>query len=264
MKTVVDHLSRTVTYPFPPKKIVSLAPAITDTMYGLVLEEEIVGRTRFCIHPKDKVENALNIGGTKDIKLDRIHQLKPDLIIAEKEENTKEIVEELEQYYPVYVFEVQTVDDAFRMMADLGDITDRAKQANELIQNIKKVFKEIPHGQGKRIAYMIWQRPYMVVGKNTYIQSLLDKLGFVNPFTQFEGRYPEVTVDDLQRAQLDYLFLATEPFPFRDKHLNPMAELLPGVEPHIVDGEMFWYGVKMLEAVPYFKQTFNISPTNPS
>lgn len=256
MKKIVDHLDRTVTYSFPPKKVISLAPAITDTMYSLGLEKEIVGRTRFCIHPHDKVEQALNIGGTKDIKLDRIHQLKPDLIIAEKEENTKEIVEELEQHYPVFVFEVQTVDDAFRMIDDLGHIVDRQEEATRLIEKIKALFIEIPHAKGKRVAYVIWKRPYMVVGKHTYIQSLLEKMGFINPFSTFEGRYPVVTECDLKDAHLDYLFLATEPYPFRQKDIAPMADLLPGVQSMIVDGEMFWYGVKMIEAVPYFKRAF--------
>lgn len=257
MRKTVDQLGRSLQYTFPPKKIVSLAPALTDTMYGLELEEEIVGRTRFCIHPHDKVNKALNIGGTKEIKLDRIHQLKPDLIIAEKEENTKEIVEELEQHYPIYVFEVQTVADAFQMMSDLGKVTDRVKQAQQLSQDIEVLFKDLPRAQGKRIAYVIWKRPYMVVGKHTYIQSLLETMSFINPFTQFEGRYPEVTVHDLKAADLDYLFLATEPYPFRKKDIEPMARLLPDVQPIIVDGEMFWYGVKMLEAVPYFKRVFS-------
>src|SRR5690625_4951166 len=95
MITVTDHLNRTVEYQFPPKKIISLAPAITNTMYALHLENEIIGRTRFCIHPKEKIAGATNIGGTKDLKMDRIHHLKPELIIAEKEENTKEMIETL-------------------------------------------------------------------------------------------------------------------------------------------------------------------------
>lgn len=257
MRKTIDQIGRHLQYTFPPKKIISLAPALTETMYDLGLEEEIVGRTRFCIHPHDKVKHAVNIGGTKDIKIDRIHKLNPDLIISEKEENTKEIVEELEKHYPVYVFEVQTVTDAFGMMTDLGQITNRNEQAQSRIKDIKKSIENLPHAQGKRVAYVIWKRPYMVVGKNTYIQSLLEQMGFINPFTSYEGRYPEVTEMDLKEANLDYLFLATEPYPFREKDITPMAELLPGVQPMIVDGEMFWYGVKIIEAVPYFNRLFS-------
>ena len=120
-----DHLGRIVNLKHPPKRIISLVPAITETMYHLGLEKEIVGRTRFCKFPAEKIKQAVNIGGTKDIKLDRIHELKPDLIIAEKEENTKEIVETLEQHYPVFVFEVQHFQDVYRMIQDVGSLTER-------------------------------------------------------------------------------------------------------------------------------------------
>lgn len=256
MKTVSDHLGREVSFTFPPKKIVSLCPAITETMYRMELQDEIVGRTRFCIHPQPDVKNAMNIGGTKDLHIERIHELKPDLIIAEKEENTKEMVAELEPHYPVFVFEIQTFSEALRMIHDVGMITGREDQASSLVQKIEAKFLALPDQSGSRIAYVIWKKPYMVVGKNTYIQSLLDKMGFVNPFTKYEGRYPAITEDDLQAASLDYLFLATEPYPFKEKDLPDFKELLPKTIPLIVDGEMFWYGGMMLEAASYFKKKF--------
>lgn len=252
MNNVIDHLGRSVTFNYPPQRIISLAPAITETMYHLRLEEEIVGRTRFCIHPAKKVKNAINIGGTKDIKLERIHELKPDLIIAEKEENTKEIVELLEQHYPVFVFEVQTIQAAFNMIVDIGKLTDRLNEAIKLTDEIKSNFQPLPKVGGKRVAYVIWKKPYMVVGKNTYIQSLLEEMGFFNPFITFTGRYPVVTIEDLQHAALDYIFLATEPYPFREKHLEEFTQMLPNTNVAIIDGEMFWYGAKMIEAASYF------------
>ncbi len=256
MITVTDHLNRRVDYRFPPKRIISLAPAITNTMYALNLENEIVGRTRFCIHPKEKVEKAINIGGTKDLKINRIHELKPDLIIAEKEENTKEMVDTLEQFYPVYVFEVQTVDDAFKMIRDLGTILNRHDLATRLVGQITTALTQLPNKNDKRVAYMIWKNPYMVVGENTYIQSMLSTMGLINPFTFYQGRYPEVTLDDLKNANLDYLFLATEPYPFREQHLSEMKQIIPNVQPIIIDGEMFWYGINMLKSVAYFQHIF--------
>jgi len=256
LKQIFDHLNRPINYSFPPKRIISLAPAITETLYHLSLEDEIVGRTRFCKYPEDKVNNALNVGGTKDIKLERIHSLKPDLIIAEKEENTKEIVETLEKHYPVFVFEVQSITDSLRMVNHLGELIGRQNKAKSLHDNIEKSFTQLPNAQQKRAAYMIWQRPYMVVGKNTYIQSLLSHMGFVNPFVQREGRYPAVTIDDLKHAKLDYLLLATEPFPFQEKHVKQFKEILPNVKTVIIDGEMFWYGAKATNIAPYFQDFF--------
>ena len=254
MKTVVDHLGRTVKVPEQPKKIISFAPAITDTLFSLHLEEEVVGRTRFCIHPKEKVANVMNVGGTKDMKIERVRALQPDLIIAEKEENTKEMVEQLEKEFSVFVFEVQTVDDALHMILDLGKLVDCVDSARLLYERIVEDFATIPsHYTGKRVAYVIWKDPYMVVGKNTYIQSLLELLGFVNPFLDYEGRYPEVTIENLRAEALDYFLLASEPYPFREKHQEEFLKIDTNAMPLLVDGEMFWYGVKMLRAVEYFK-----------
>lgn len=258
MKTVIDQIGRKVTYSFPPKKIVSFAPAITETLFSLRLQKEVIGRTRFCIHPKGIVERAVNVGGTKDLKIERIHELNPDLIIVEKEENTKEMVEQLEQDYPVYVFEIQTVADALQMIETLGYIVDRTTQSDALVHDIQSAFTSIPTSyKEKRVAYVIWQNPYMVVGKNTYIQSLLNRLGFINPFIQLDGRYPIVTEAEFKQAELDYVLLATEPFPFQEKHLPIFSEMTNGSKSMIIDGEMFWYGVKMLEAVPYFNRKFS-------
>lgn len=254
MPEVLDHLGRKVNLNKAPKRIISLVPAITETMYHLGLEQEIVGRTRFCKFPADKVKAVKNIGGTKDIKLDRIITLKPDLIIAEKEENTKEIVETLEKHCPVFVFEVQKIAEVYRMIHDIGSLTDRSQAASKLVNEIQAAFKSLPKASNKRVSYVIWKNPYMVVGKNTYIQSLLQEMGFINPFIEAEGRYPVVTEADLLEAELDEIFLATEPFPFREKHLQEFREILPHVKLSIVDGEMFWYGAKMLEAAGYFKK----------
>src|SRR5699024_6871383 len=152
MKEVKDHLSRIVTYPFPPKRIISLVPAITETLCYLGLRDAIVGRTRFCVFP-DEVKKVQNVGGTKDIKLDRIHNLQPDLILAEKEENTKEIVESLEAHYPVFVFEIQTVADALKIIRDAGMLTERKLEATALTKDIQVQFKTLPQMNGKRIAY---------------------------------------------------------------------------------------------------------------
>ncbi|MFS0688679.1 helical backbone metal receptor [Sporosarcina sp. 179-K 8C2 HS] len=253
-KTVVDQVGRSVTFTFPPKRIVSLCPGITDTLFALNLEEEIVGRTRFCIHPKGKVKNVPAVAGTKDIKLEAIQNVQPDLIIVEKEENTKEIVEELEKHFPVYVAEVQSVDDAFRMIEDMGSLTDRGEAASQLNAAIHEQFESLPKATGKRVGYVIWRKPYMVVGKDTYINSLLEKMGFINPFIEANGRYPVVTPDEFQSAALDYVLLASEPFPFKEKHSAEFLEIMPTTKPILIDGEMFWYGPRMMEAVSYFQK----------
>lgn len=254
MRMLTDAIGRQVEIVEKPEKIISLDPAITETLFDLGCDESIVGRTRFCIHPKDKVDQALNVGGTKTIKLDRIHQLNPDLIIVEKEENTKEIVETLEAFYPVYVFEIQTVEAGKEMVKTLGDLVGVNDAAEAMHQEIEAAFASLPKISPYRMAYMIWKKPYMAAGRDTYIDHMFEKLGFVNPMTALEGRYPEVTAEDLKAAQLDILFLASEPYPFSDKHHPEFHEILPDVKIINIDGEMFWYGSRMLKAIPYFQK----------
>jgi len=256
MKTVTDHIGRTTTYNFPPKRIISLCPGITETLYSLQLDPEIIGRTEYCIYPKDKVNNASVVGGTKEINTAIIRELKPDLIIVEKEENTKDIVEVLEKDYPVYVAEVQSIPDAHRMITSIGDLTNRNAEADRLVAKIQTAFLALPQLKGKRAAYVIWNEPYMVVGKDTYIQSVLDGMGFINPFLSMKSRYPIVTVKDFEDAKLDYVLLATEPYPFDEKHKDMFQKMMPKATPIIVDGEMFWYGARMIKAAHYFKQEF--------
>lgn len=257
IKKVEDQIGRIVEYEFPPQRIISLCPGVTDTLYSLKLDREIVGRTRYCIYPTEKVENANIVGGTKEIKLEAIHQLKPDLIIAEKEENTREVVEQLESYYPVYVAEVQSVKGAYKMIEELGQLTDRQTEAEILINTIKSAFQTLPNLKGKRAAYVIWKKPYMVVGKDTYINSLLEEMGCTNPFVSVEGRYPTVNVEEFQNSELDYLFLASEPYPFKEKHKDEFLEVAPNVKVIIVDGEMFWYGSRMIKAAKYLGELFS-------
>ena len=250
---VHDHLDRAVSYTFPPKRIISLCPAITETLFALGLKEEIVGRTQYCIFPANEVASVPTVGGTKQIQLEKIQELQPDLIICEKEENTKEMVEQLAAHFPVYVAQVECVDDAYRMIRDVGAVVNRLHEANTLEAQIAQAFRALPKYTG-RVAYMMWRKPYMVVGVPTYIDSVLTTLGFTNPFTQREGRYPTVTVDDLQQAQLDYLLLSSEPFPFSEKHVKELAVHLPNTRIVLVDGEMFWYGPRMRQAAQYFQQ----------
>lgn len=256
-RTVQDALGRSVTYTYPPKRIVSLCPGITDTLFALELKEEVVGRTRFCIHPSPAVLDVEAVAGTKDIQLDAILRLKPDLIFAEKEENTLAIVEALEQHIPVYVAEVQSVHEAYEMIEDIGDVTDRRQQARDLITDIQDGFESLQGLTSGSAMYIIWKKPYMAAGRTTYIDSLLETLGFSNPVTTFSGRYPELTAQDFQSSNPDLVLLASEPYPFKEKHIPEFQDILPHATISPIDGEMFWYGPRMLEAASYFKERFS-------
>lgn len=260
-KTYVDHLQRRIHFAFPPKRIISLCPSITETLFAFGLAEEMVGRTRYCIHPADQVEGIPSVGGTKKVKEGVIKELCPDLIIAEKEENTKEIIESLSQKYPVFVADVQTYGDALQLIHDLGNLTDRELQASALVERIHEAFKTLPSFPQCRVAYLIWKNPYMVAGYHTYIHSLLEKCGFLNVFKDYPGRYPTITEEDIEKESPDFIFLSSEPFPFTDIHKREFEKRFPKSKTLLVDGEIFsWHGVRMTKVPSYIQQLYDLMP----
>lgn len=240
-----------------PKRIISLVPSQTELLFSLGLEEETVGITKFCIHPNQWFKTKTRVGGTKTINYDAIRQLQPDLIIANKEENVKEQVEQLAGNYPVWLTNVNTLADALQMIHDIGELTGKQNEAYSLTKNISNGFKELDQPQTSnfkpRIAYLIWQKPYMTVGGDTFIHDMLSKCGFDNIFAD-TNRYPETTIAELQTANLKLLLLSSEPYPFKQKHVDELASQLPGCKISLVNGEHFsWYGSRLLEAPGYFK-----------
>lgn len=251
-KILKDDLQRTVLFQFPPKRIISLCPSITETLYALHLSDQIVGRTRYCIHPASQIKRAKIVGGTKQIKEDIVAQLKPDLIIAEKEENPKEMIENLAKNFPVYVTNVENYNDALKMISSLGRICKREESAEKLVKEIIKRFQQLHLVDQARVAYVIWKKPYMVAGNHTFIHAILEKCGFINVFKDYPGRYPVVTIEDLKQANLNFIFLSSEPYPFKDRDKIEFVTNVPSAKPILVDGEIFsWYGVRMIKAVDY-------------
>lgn len=254
--TSVDQLGNTIQINFPPKRIVSLVPSQTELLFDLGLDEEIVGITRFCIHPKDRVSNKEKIGGTKRFDMDKIKSLQPDLIIANKEENYEEGITELQKHFPVWLSDIYNLDDAYAMMKELGRICNREKEAIELISEIKDSFKALSfreEGLGE-VAYFIWRKPYMVAAKNTFIDSILKTFGVKNVFEDLE-RYPEINPELLAVRKPDLVFLSSEPYSFSEKHFDEFRVLYPAANVVLVDGEMFsWYGSRLKYAAKYFEE----------
>lgn len=251
-KILEDDLERTVLFQYPPKRIISLCPSITETLYALHLSDEIIGRTRYCIHPAHQIKQAAIVGGTKQINEDIVQQLRPDLIIAEKEENPREMIENLAKSFPVYVTNVENYDDALKMIGDLGRICNREVTAQKLVKEIIDQFQYLHSVDQVRVAYLKWKKPYMVAGNHTFIHSIIEKCGFINVFKDRPERYPVVTIEDLLQANLDFIFLSSEPYPFKDRDKIEFVTQIPRAKPIFVDGEIFsWYGVRMIKAVDY-------------
>ena len=245
-------LGMEIRIPFPPKRIISLVPSQTELLCDLGLEEEVIAITRFCVHPEVWFRNKKRIGGTKNVDIDKVKSLEPDLIIANKEENTKEQIEELAALYPVWISNIQTVDEALQMIKGIGEITGKADYANELLIEIALGFDSLQKaGKPRRVAYFIWRNPWMSIGGDTFINDMIERMGWQNVLAD-KQRYPEISLAELEDKKVELVLLSSEPYPFKDIHIAEIKAVLPGTEVMLVDGEMFsWYGSRMKKAVPY-------------
>ena len=260
MKTFVDQIGTSHTFINTPKRIISLVPSQTELLCDLGLDESIVGITKFCVHPFHFKSTKKIIGGTKKIHFEKIRLLQPNIIIANKEENTKEIVEQLSKICPVWVTDIITLEDNLKMISDFGILFNKRTEAQKWIDKInfgyhdfQKFVKDKPI---QKAAYFIWANPYMVAGNNTFINEMLHLNNFENIYANRDERYPEVIIQKMRiQGNPDLVLLSSEPFPFSDEHAFELGRFTHHAKTVFVDGEMFsWYGSRLVKAFKYFKK----------
>jgi ABC-type Fe3+-hydroxamate transport system substrate-binding protein len=251
MPSFTDQLGRTITLDHPPNRIISLVPSQTELLHDL--GANVVGITKFCIHPSSWFREKTRVGGTKYIHPDRIATLQPDLIIANKEENDQRQIEALAAQYPVWVSDIRNLNDALAMIRSVGDLVAGAQKAHSIATTIEKDFWELPPlAHTLNSAYLIWRNPWMTVGGDTFIHDMLRRCGFINLFSA-RSRYP--TIDPAALADCDLILLASEPYPFREKDAHELRSLVPNAVVRLVDGQFFsWYGSRLLQAPAYFRK----------
>ena len=250
-----DQLNRTLSFSSYPKRIISLVPSQTELLFHLGLDKEVVGVTKFCIYPTDWKTRKTIIGGTKNLKIDLIKELNPDLIIANKEENDEDSLRKLMPIFPVWISYIKRLEDAFQMILSLGKITNTESTSFTWTEKIKKQFKilSLLPKQPRRVAYLIWNNPLMSVNQDTFIHSLLELNQWDNCFKDKLNRYPEITEEELVDSNPELVFLSSEPFPFKDKHIDRFKQLLPESRVVLVNGEYFsWYGSRLVDSPAYF------------
>jgi ABC-type Fe3+-hydroxamate transport system substrate-binding protein len=249
-----DQMGATIVLDGVPERIVSLVPSQTEYLFALGLDSEMVGVTRYCVYPREKVGTKRIVGGTKEFDFKVIDELEPNLIIGNKEENYLEGIDRLREDYPVWISDVYTLLDAISMMRTLGAIVGRDSEANAMTEEIARRFAALPRWPRLRAAYLIWHRPYLVAGHGTFAHEMLAHAGFTNAFGHLR-RYPEVTAAQIRRAKPDLLLLSSEPFPFSQRHIPHFTERFPDIPCILVDGKMFtWYGSRLLQAPEYFSE----------
>lgn len=251
----LDQLQREVVLKEHPQRIVSLVPSQTELLVYLGLEEQLVGVTKFCVHPPHLRKEKTVVGGTKKVNFDKISRLRPEVILCNKEENTEEMVLELEKIAPVHVSEIYDLQDVLilhEMYGELFDCSDKTTQLNKDLLQKKREFEMAVSPEPRKVAYFIWRRPWMVAGGDTFIDCILELNGWENVFKNRDSRYPEIDLEELQMVQPDLVLLSSEPFPFKKKHVEEIKKYWK-TPVELVDGEYFsWYGSRLLPALDYF------------
>jgi len=258
MKTVKDQIGREVTLKSTPKRIVSLVPSQTELLFDLALENQLVGITKFCVHPFHLKATKTIVGGTKKVDYEKIKELNPDFILCNKEENAYDMLPELEKIAPTYFSDVNTIQDAVDLILRLGSIFNRRTESDNLahkiefkLNNFKQFIKDKPT---RKVAYFIWAKPWMVAGNDTFINEMLALNKFENIYANM-SRYPRVEINRIRHdGDPDVIILSSEPFPFKDEHAMEISTYTNRSITVFGDGEMFsWFGSRMLLAFDYFK-----------
>lgn len=261
MPIYTDQLNRKIELSSMPKRIISLVPSQTELLFDMGLRDEVVGITKFCIHPDEWFRTKVKVGGTKKYDLEKIKALQPDLIIGNKEENEQGQIEELMKNYNVWMSDIYTLKDSYNMISGLGALVGKQQEANNIKLEIEYKFHqlqsqlEISEKAPLNVGYFIWNDPYMVAGNNTFINDLLKISRLNNVFVAKDSRYPQVSEQEIKDANPGVILLSSEPFPFREKHLLELKAICPASNTIIVDGELFsWYGSRLLKTPAYLKQ----------
>ena len=256
---ITDQLNREIFFSEKPKRIISLVPSQTELLFDLGLEDSIVGITKFCVHPYHLKQTKTIVGGTKNIKIEKIKELQPDIILCNKEESTKEIVEACEEIAPVHVSEIYTLDDAIALIEDYGQLFSCRTEASKIVQkirfNLNSFLEFVKDKEVKKVAYFIWRNPWMVAANNTFINHILELNKFKNIYDNKE-RYPEIKLKKIRlEGDPDLVFLSSEPYPFKEEHAFEVGRCTHHAKTVFVDGELFsWYGSRLTKAFDYFKQ----------
>ena len=237
------------------RRIVSLVPSQTEYIINLIGDRatyKVLGRTKFCIHPSTKVSDITIVGGTKQIHIERIKALNPDIVFCNKEENTLEIAKEIEPFFPVFTTEISTIDSALDYMMRIAQVLGLSDDGDKINTQIKQTMIGYQPIDKKKAIYLIWKNPYMAAGGDTFIDKMMQAAGYHNVLHD-QMRYPSVSIEEIKAYHPDVIFLSSEPYPFEDKHILDFDKL--GITTCVVDGEMFsWYGTRMLKSWEYFKK----------
>lgn len=235
-------------------RIVCLVPSITELLCDLGLAGRIVGRTGFCIHPWETVYAIPKVGGTKDVKLEKIRELSPTHVVVNIDENLRETAEVLAEFVPhIIVTHPQAPRDNLDLYRLLGAIFEREDDAERLCSRFKDAYMEASRcaSPARRVLYLIWREPWTTVAPSTYISRTLALFNWHTQPTVSTERYPQVDIA-LWADNIDHVLLSSEPYHFRERHLAEVSTAVRGARVSLIDGEMTsWYGSRAIDGLRY-------------
>jgi len=230
-------------------------PSLTELVCELGLAGELVGRTGFCVHPKDVVRRIPKVGGTKTVNLEKIRSLEPTHVVLNMDENRKETAEALEKFVPKLVVTHPLAPlDNLALYRRFGNVFGREREAEALCMRFQEAYDEAVAATypERRVLYLIWRGPWMTVSRDTYVSRTLALFGLHTVPESAAARYPKL--EDLGSVDADLVLLSSEPYRFRDRHLAEVAGLT-GKPALLVDGEMTsWYGPRAIAGLAYLRE----------
>jgi ABC-type Fe3+-hydroxamate transport system substrate-binding protein len=240
-------------------RIISLVPSITELLFEMGLGEQVVGRTVFCVHPKDQVKQVRSIGGTKQVNLDKVKALNATHLIVNVDENPKELVDELAAFIPhIVVTHPNTPADNIDLFSLIGNIFNKKGEAARLISDFQAA---LSHAQlsaqeldKKKVLYFIWKDPWMTIAGETYIAQSLGVAKMISQPQNADVRYPEIDLKNGILDEVDAILFSSEPFLFKQPHLDEFSKKfdISANKLHIIDGEMTsWYGSRAIQGMRY-------------
>jgi ABC-type Fe3+-hydroxamate transport system substrate-binding protein len=273
---LVDAIGRAHAVARADARIVSLVPSITELLFELGVGDRVVGRTGFCIHPKASIKTVPKVGGTKSVDIEAIRGLRPTHLIVNVDENEKPTVDQLAGFVPnvIVTHPLGPLDNPplYRL---LGGIFGREDRAEELCEAFRKAYADAVSAclglPRERVLYLIWKSPWMTVSRDTYVSRALAAVGWDTLESESRDRYPKVELTQRLLSRLDRVLLSSEPYAFREKHLEevrqlvaaagtdfvptPMEEADSAVAVSLIDGEMTsWYGSRAIDGMKYLSR----------
>lgn len=242
-----------------PARIVSLVPSLTELLFALDLQDQVVGRTAFCIEPEGLVETVPVVGGTKTSELDKLAALRPSHVLVNVDETPKALAEQIGALgAQVVVTHPNAPADNIALFQLIGGLFQRQAQAARLVADLEHELQQTGTWPTRMVLYLIWKRPWMTVSQDTYIANMLALFGMRTLCHDPARRYPEIAMDTALLSQADLVLFSTEPFPFAAKHrdafkndyvISPQTQLLS------IDGKMVsWYGSRAIDGLRYLRR----------